>query len=246
MKDFFQNFLRFFVFFFMDFIYRLIFPTKAIGVENIPKKGGVILAPNHISGWDVFLPPYFALGRFSSRQFYSAAKEELFKFPPLGVLLKLLRNLPVRRGKQDYAAMNRISEVATKHMVMLYPEGTRSKDGKLGPGRPGVGKIIRSSRAAVIPIVIFNTNYCTPGGSWIPNLFQRLYIVFGKPLNLEKYYAMKESKETSRLIANYLMEEIAKLKEEYRHLDKAPEWARKRTEASYREYARKRDEGSGS
>jgi 1-acyl-sn-glycerol-3-phosphate acyltransferase len=238
-----QNLFRFFVFFPLDLFYRIVFRSYAIGLENIPKEGGAMIAPNHISGWDVFLPPYFALNRFSSRQMWAPGKEELFSFPPMAWLLTFLRAFPVRRRKQDYAARDKAAEIVKNHLVMAFPEGTRSKDGKFGRGRSGIGKIIWDARVPVIPTLIVNTNYCVIPGLYMLNFFQKLYIIYGKPLDLERYYAMEDSKETAQLIADRLIEEIAKMKEEYKHLDHTPGWIKKRVEEKYRRYTEKKTRG---
>jgi len=234
-----QNLFRFFVFFPVDFFYRVVFRSYAIGLENIPKEGGAMIAPNHISGWDVFLPPYFALNRFSSRQMWAPGKEELFHFPPMAWVLTFLRAFPVRRRQHDYAARDKTAEIVKNHLVMLFPEGTRSRDGKFGVGRSGTGKIIYDAKVPVIPTLIVNTNYCVIPGLFMLNFFQKLYIVYGKPLDMDKYYAMEDTKETAQLIADHLMAEIAKMKEDYKHLDQTPEWIKIRVEKAYKRNADK-------
>ena len=224
MTDLILNLWRFVVYFIVDIFYRVLFHSRGIGIENIPKKGGVLLASNHLSGWDVFLIPYWAVNRFSGRHVYSPAKEELFKFPPMAWALHSLRVFPVKRNTKDFRSMERIASYAKEHVVMIYPEGTRSKTGKLGKGKSGVGKIIWESKAAVVPTLVINTHYCTPKGKLLPNFFQKMYVVYGKPMEMAEYYAMENSKETSRLIVNRVMEEIAKLKEEYKHLEDPPKW----------------------
>ncbi|MDH5543494.1 MAG: 1-acyl-sn-glycerol-3-phosphate acyltransferase [Nitrospinota bacterium] len=234
-----QNLFRFIVFFFVDFFYRLVFRSYVIGTENIPRNGGALIAPNHISGWDVFIVPYFALNRFSSRQMWAPAKEELFSFPPMGWVLHILRAFPVRRKKSDYASRDRTAEITRDHLVMIFPEGTRSKNGKLGRGRPGVGKIIWDSRVPVIPTLVINTNYCVIPGLFMLNFFQKLYVVYGKPLDFSRFWGREDTKETSQEVADYLMKEIARMKEEYKHLDSTHEWIKRRVEAKYRRYEEK-------
>ncbi len=246
MRVFLINVFRFFTFFGIDFFYRIVTRSRAIGAENIPKTGGVLLAPNHLSAWDVFLVPYFAISRFSSRQVWLPAKIELFEFPPMALLLTLLRVFPVKRGKKDTAAIQKMIARLKEHIVIIYPEGTRSKTGKLGRGKVGIGKIILEARPAVVPTLVINTNYCFPPGAWLPNLFQKLYVVYGKPLQLDEYYAMENSRQAARAITDRLMEAIAELKEEYRHLEDAPAWAKKKVEASQRKYAAMEDADSGS
>jgi len=246
LQEFFRNVFRFFVFFVIDLFYRVFYRSRGIGAENIPRTGGVLLAPNHLSGWDVFLVPYFAIHRFSSRQIWLPAKIELFKFPPMAFLLRLMRVFPVKRGQRDISAIRKIIERLQEHILVIFPEGTRSKNGRLGRGKIGIGKIILEAKPAVVPTLIINTNYCFPPGSWFPNLFQKLYVVYGKPLRLDEYYAMEDPRQAARAITDRLMEELAKMKEEYRHLEEAPEWARKKVEAFYRKHATRKHADSGS
>jgi len=241
-----QNLFRFFFFFPIDLFYRIIFRSYAIGVENIPKSGGALIAPNHISGWDVLIVPYFALNRFSSRQMWAPAKEELFNFPPMAWVLHILRAFPVRRKKHDYASRDRTAEITRDHLVMIFPEGTRSKNGRLNRGRPGVGKIIWDARVPVIPTLIINTNYCVIPGLFMLNIFQKLYVVYGKPLDLSRFWGKEDTKETSQEIADCLMEEIARLKEEYKHLDSTRDFVRRRVEAKYRRYDEKMKDNANS
>ena len=205
-----------------DFYWKVIHRASCIGLENVPKEGGVLICPNHISYSEPMLVPYFiidAFGRFSKRRFWNPAKEELFNYGPFSWLLRSWRAFPVKRNARDLAAMSRIATLAATDMVMLYPEGTRSKTGVLGAGKPGVGKIIYDSRAAVVPAAVFNTRYCLPKGRLFPRLRLPLYVVYGKPLDLSRFYAMPPSRETSTLIVNEVMAAIRALLEEHQQLD---------------------------
>ena len=220
--DFLRAVVRCIVMCLADIVFHVLYRTHIIGYENIPETGGALIASNHISALETILVPYASVSRFSMRRYRAPAKEELFRFPPLAWLLLALGAFPVRRHKHDYAAMNKTTEYVKKDLVMLFPEGTRSRTGKLLPGRPGVGKIIHDSKATVIPTVVFNTNYCMGFGQKFPNLFLDLYVVFGKPLDLARFYELPPSKETSMLIVNEVMKAIARLQKEYAHLDKPP------------------------
>ena len=205
-----------------DFYWNVLYRARAIGVENVPKEGGVLICANHISNSEAMLASYFvidAFGRFSARRFWSPGKEELFNLGPFSWLLKSWRAFPVKRNARDFAAMNRIAELAATDVVMLYPEGTRSKTGVLGPGKPAVGKIIYDSRATIIPAAIFNTRYCMPKGKLLPRLRLPLYVVYGKPLDLSRFLAMPPGKETSIQIVNEVMAAIRALLEEHEQLD---------------------------
>lgn len=201
--------------------WKIMFRPVVIGLENIPRTGGALIACNHISGWETIFFPYhvmMASGPFSRRRVWTPAKEELF-VPPVGWVIGSWRAFPVRRRQQDFASMDRIAQLASETIVTIFPEGTRSKTGALLPGKPAVGKIIHDSKCTVIPAVVFNTNYVTPKGKWFPRFFLPLSVVYGKPLDLSKYMAMESSKETSRLIVNEVMAAIARLQKEYAYLD---------------------------
>jgi len=220
LKDFLLNVWRFLAYFVMDLILHVVYRAGSIGSENIPKSGGVFIASNHLSGMDIPIIPYFAVSRLSSRKFYSPGKEELFRFLPASLLFGSLRAFPIKRKSRDVAGMQRIIDLVKDNIVVIYPEGTRSRDGILKPGQPGMGRLIYESKVSVVPTLVINTNMLFKGK--LPNFSQRMYVVFGKPLNLEPYFSREGTKDNFRQIVKYLMDEIAKLKEEYRHLDSMP------------------------
>ena len=201
----------------MDIILHLVYRARSIGAENIPKEGGLFIASNHLSGMDIPIIPYFAISRFSSRKFYSPGKEELFKFLPAALLFKSLRAFPIKRKSRDVAGMHKIIDLVKNNMVVIYPEGTRSRDGNLKPGQPGMGRLIYEAKVNVVPTLVINTNRLFRGR--LPNFSQKMYVVFGKPLNLEPYFQQEGTKDNFRQIVKYLMDEIAKLKEEHRELE---------------------------
>ncbi len=224
MRDFLLNAWRCFTAFLSDVFWRVLFTPRGIGLENIPKTGGVIIACNHLSHFDPMFVGYYVLnsfGRFSSRQIWNPAKEELFNVPVVGLLIRSYRAFPVKRGKADVQSLERITSLAKRHVVIIYPEGTRSPDGKLRPGKIGVGKIIHDSRAQVVPAALFNTQYCLPKGAKRPRFFLPLSVVFGKPLDLSRYMDAPDAKETSQAVVDEVMGAIAKLQKEYAHLDLA-------------------------
>ncbi len=176
------------------FIYTCFFPTKVVGAENVPKKGAVILAANHLSNWDPVL-----VGVFLSRHLIYLAKEELFKVPILKTVLKNVHAVPVKRGSSDRAAIKTALEMLSlKKCICMFPEGTRSKDGKLHKGASGVALIAAKSNAAVVPVAI--------EGTYKIRLFRKLKITFGKPMYFE---AEKANKETLQEFTAKIMQEIA-------------------------------------
>ncbi|MFQ5432554.1 MAG: lysophospholipid acyltransferase family protein [Nitrospinota bacterium] len=216
------NVLRCLAAFAGDIFFNVIYRAKAIGRENIPKSGGVLIASNHVAAMETQMVPYLTVDRFSSRRYWFPGKAELFKFPPAAWLFKSLRVIPVRRGGFDHAVMKRIAELANNDVVIIYPEGTRSKDGRLHEGRAAVGKIIYDSRTTVVPVAVFNTRYCMTPGAWFPNLFLPLWAVYGKPLDLRKYFDRPYDKKLAKEIVAEVMAAIANLQKEYAYLDKPP------------------------
>lgn len=118
------------------------------GRENIPKKGAYIFASNHRSYADPVLVVICGRGRFSFM-----AKSELFEKKAFGWLIRALGAFPVERGKGDTAAIDRaISRVQEGSHLLIFPEGTRSKNGKVGKGKTGVALIAAKAGADVIPV----------------------------------------------------------------------------------------------
>jgi 1-acyl-sn-glycerol-3-phosphate acyltransferase len=209
----------------MDVYWHLFFKPKGYGLENIPKTGGVIVACNHLSNLDPMYVGYNVCNSFSryrNRTIWNPAKEELFSVPVVGWAIRNLRAFPVRRGKADVKSMEKIAELAKKDIVTIYPEGTRSKDGSLGPGKSAVGKIIYDSRAVVVPAAVFNTHLCLPKGRTFPRFFMPIAVAFGKPLDFSKYWGMENNRDTSQAIVDEVMKAIAELQKEHAGLDLTP------------------------
>ncbi len=203
---------------FVDFFFKVLNRAKAIGQENIPKKGGVIIASNHISGIDTLLIPLMSAQRLSTMPYVAPGKEELFKIPLIGQIIKLWGSFPVKRRAHDYQSMNRMIYYGKHYNMMLFPEGTRSKTGELLKGRSGAGRVIYMSKPTVIPTLVINTQQFFWPGRKRPWFFVPYRVVFGEPLNLEKYYEMEDSKKTSQALINEVMKAIADLREKHKDL----------------------------
>lgn len=173
------------------------------GIENIPETGGVLIAPNHISAYDTILLPAMVLSRFPQQMLWAPAKEELFRNRIAGWLYRSWGAFPVSRGR-DVRAGKRINELLRSEKVMLFPEGTRHKDGVLGKGNRGVGKIIYDTRPVVIPTAIIDLN------SWkFPDFAREGRIVFGAPLDFSDLLPLEDCKATHQLIVDRVMAAIA-------------------------------------
>ncbi|MGQ4664395.1 lysophospholipid acyltransferase family protein [Metabacillus halosaccharovorans] len=173
---------------------RPTFRIKVEGLEHFPKEGGVLLCTNHISNFD---PP--VVGVTAPRKVLFMAKAELFNVPVLKQLLSNFGTFPVKRGGGDREAIRAGLKVLKEgHVLGLFPEGTRSKDGKLGKGQAGAGFFALRSTAAVVPCAIIG-----PYKS-----FRTLRVVYGKPINMEEF---REKKINAEEMTSIIMEEINKL-----------------------------------
>ena len=134
-----------------------------------------------------------------------AAEENFFKNPILAWFSENWKCIPVRRGQRDFHAIHRMSQVLPSGVMTLFPEGTRSRDGSVGEGRPGVGLVALATRPTVVPVAIEGMNRALPIGKYVPRIFQRIYISYGKPMDCTEYYEMARTKETTQLLVDRAM-----------------------------------------
>ncbi|TGB04514.1 lysophospholipid acyltransferase family protein [Halobacillus salinus] len=171
-------------------LYRI----NVIGKENIPKKGPVIICSNHISNLD---PPI--VGITSSRNIYFMAKEELFKNPVIGGILKRVHAFPIKRGMRDRNALRQgLGVLKDNHALGLFPEGTRQKSGEIGKGLAGAGFFALRSNAYIVPCAIIG-----PYEKWRP-----LKVVYGEPIDMTTY---RQEKASAQVVTDRIMEEIRQL-----------------------------------
>lgn len=142
------------------------------GRRNIPRSGGLVVASNHVSFWD---PPL--VGAAISREVHYLAKEELFGHPVLGPLLRSVNCIPIRRGAADLSGLSRAIEILKRGgALVMFPEGSRMRDGALHPARPGLGLISVQADAHIVPCYVSGSN--RSGRWWLGG--PRVRIWFGK------------------------------------------------------------------
>lgn len=135
---------------FVKGIYYGFYHVKVEGKENIPPEP-VVIAANHRTFAD---PPLIAVTAGCAK-FSFVAKESLFRFPPFGWLIKKLGAFPVAKGRKDLGVVNQsVEKINEGRNLVIFPEGTRHKDGKLGKGKNGVALIAAKSGAKVVPAAI--------------------------------------------------------------------------------------------
>lgn len=197
----------------VGFFLRLVARVRITGGEHIPAQGGVALMSNHISMLDTFLLPYSVMATGGVQVVWAPAKMELFGVPLIGRIIASWGAFPVRRGKGDLRAIRRMIDHMRTGKVMLFPEGTRNRDGRLGGGKRTVGKLLYEARPVVIPAAIWGTNRLWPEGRYLPRFRTAIGIRYGKPVDLERFYKLPNSKETAEAIMAEVMREIASLLE---------------------------------
>jgi 1-acyl-sn-glycerol-3-phosphate acyltransferase len=192
---------------------RLIFRPWVRGMENIPTSGAAILASNHLSFSDsIFLPLQ------SRRPVVFLAKSEYFTGKGVkGALVrwffKATGQLSIDRsgGKASEASLNTGLSVLSQGMVLgIYPEGTRSPDGKLYRGRTGIARMALESKVSVIPVAMIDTEKVQPLGKRFPRI-RRVGIVVGAPLDFSRFDGMEGDRIVLRAVTDEIMYELAKL-----------------------------------
>ena len=163
------------------------FRPKVKGLRNVPGKGPVIIASNHLSFSDSIFMPLVV-----PRKVTFLAKSEYFTSPgPKGLLKKLtfiaLGQVPVDRSggrRSEAALLTGLKILAEGNCLGIYPEGTRSPDGRLYKGRTGIARLAIESGAPIVPVAMSNTDKIQPTGKIIPNL-HRVGMIFGEPMYFE-------------------------------------------------------------
>lgn len=177
-------------------VFKLLYRFKVEGHEHLdalPHGKGILLCSNHISNFD---PPM--VGVATTRDVSFMAKSELFETPILGPLVKRLHAFPVKRGSSDRQALKTAIEILNSgEILIMFPEGTRSKTGELKKGLAGVGFLALRTDAAIIPVAI-KKGY---------RLFRSTHVVFGKPIDFTELKGKKaKPQEATDLVMSHIQQ----------------------------------------
>lgn len=184
-------------------LYKVLLNLKSVGWENVPRKGGVIIASNHVSNID---PP--AVGIASKRRINFIAKEELFDNLFFGWWFKWVGAVPVKKNSADLSALKTAMNLLKQgSAIILFPEGTRSKDGSMGKPQPGVGFLAAKSDVPVIPAFVKGTEKAMPKGAKFLRL-HNVTVYFGRPVEIDKNMPYED-------IAEKIMDDIRRLGQKY-------------------------------
>jgi len=193
---------------------KLVFRPWSKDRRNLPRRGPVILASNHLSFADHFFGPLPL-----PRKVVFLAKSEYFTGKGVkGLLSKAffsgVGQIPIDRTGGDAserALRSGLRVLAEGNVLGIYPEGTRSPDGRLYKGKTGVARLALESRASVVPCAMIDTFEFLPPGSLHPSLKIRPGVIFGKPMEFSRYYGKESDRAALRAVTDEIMAEIAKL-----------------------------------
>jgi 1-acyl-sn-glycerol-3-phosphate acyltransferase len=182
---------------------ELAFRLKIYGRENLIEDGPAIYASNHASYLD---PPL--VGVACRKEVFYLARKTLFEKPVLGPLLPRINCIPVDRDRGDVAAVRTLLRLLKEgKRVVVFPEGTRSKDGNLQPARAGLGLIIAKSLAPVVPVRVFGSYAALPRSGGIH--FVPITLVVGKPIFFTKEDLGTDERLAYQALSDRVMAAIA-------------------------------------
>ncbi|WEO98810.1 lysophospholipid acyltransferase family protein [Streptomyces sp. FXJ1.172] len=195
---------------------RLVFRPRIEGLENVPDSGPAIVAGNHLSFSDHFLMPTM-LGR----RITFLAKAEYFTGPGLkgrltAFFFRSAGQIPVDRSGKDAgqaAIREGLGVLGRGELLGIYPEGTRSHDGRLYKGKVGVAVMALRAGVPVVPCAMIGTFEAQPPGKVVPNIHP-VTIRFGKPLDFSRYAGMEQERAILRAVTDEIMYAILTLSEQ--------------------------------
>jgi 1-acyl-sn-glycerol-3-phosphate acyltransferase len=188
---------------------RVVWRPAVSGTENVPRTGPVILASNHLSVIDSILLPTVI-----HRQIYFLAKDEYFRRPLKRALMRGLNQIPVNRsgGRASLMALDEaVPVLRSGNALGIYPEGTRSADGRLYRGRPGVAKLALDTGATLVPVGVTGTDKLQPIGARLPKIGPSVEVRIGTPVDLTPWQGRAVDSRVLREITAHLMERIREL-----------------------------------
>jgi 1-acyl-sn-glycerol-3-phosphate acyltransferase len=188
------------------FVAANFFRLQIHGRENVVEEGPAILAMNHQSFLD---PPLAAICCY--REIHFLARKTLFDVPLLGPLIRHLNVIGVDRDGTDMSALKTVIRlVKSGGCTIIFPEGTRTRDGNFQPARSGLGLVIAKTLAPVVPIRVFGAFDAFPRSSKFPRR-TTITLVIGEPLRFTRQDLVGESRDVYQQLSNRVMDRIAAL-----------------------------------
>jgi 1-acyl-sn-glycerol-3-phosphate acyltransferase len=188
------------------FLARLVFQMRVVHPERMVEEGPLILAVNHASFFD---PPL--AGICSHRGVYYLARKTLLKWPFFGPLFPAMNVIPVERDGNDMSALREvIKKVREGNGVILFPEGTRSRDGNLQPARAGIGLVIAKTGAPVLPMRIFGAYESFPKDAKRFRM-SKVTVVIGHAIHFAPEELANATREKYQELSDRVMDAISEL-----------------------------------
>jgi 1-acyl-sn-glycerol-3-phosphate acyltransferase len=185
---------------------RLCFRFQVVGQERVPKRGGVLVAANHASYLDIPL-----LGSALRRRAWYMGRQDLFGPRVFKWMCRELGWIPIRLNRLDRGGFAKaVALIKEGKVVVIYPEGTRTVDGALQPGKPGLGVIVEETGCPVVPAYIAGAYDVLPTGrAWVR--FKPVQVAFGEPIDFTKDRERFPGKEFYRHVSRTVMARIAEV-----------------------------------
>jgi len=187
-------------------ILRFFYRIRVEGLENVPESGAAILASNHVSFCDsIFLPLVLR------RRITFVAKAEYFEDPKTRWFFSAMGQIPIKRegGSASQRALDSASEVLEGGGLFgIYPEGTRSPDGRLYKGHTGIARLALQCHVPVVAVAMIGTREAQPIGQVRPNLFRPITVRFSKPMDFGHYADRADDPMVLRQITDEIMFEL--------------------------------------
>ena len=198
---------------FLGPVLRTLFRPWVKGLDNLPAEGAAIIASNHLSFSDSIFMPLMV-----PRPVIFLAKSEYFTGTGLkgrltALFFRLTNQLPMDRsgGAASAASLDAGMDVLTHGGLLgIYPEGTRSPDGRLYRGKVGVARLALQARVPVIPVAMIGTDKVQPIGKRLPSI-RRIGMIFGAPLDFSRYHEMADDRLIQRSVTDEIMYELMRL-----------------------------------
>lgn len=186
-------------------LFHTLWPLKIKGAQYVPRTGSALLVSNHLSMIDPFV-----VGFAANRPVNFMAKEELFRTPVVGFLIRKLGAFPVDRSRRDPASM-RVALTVLKEgeLLGMFPEGTRSTTGEMLEFQTGAARLASRTQALLIPVAVINTDHGLPPGKFIRPA--RISIVFGEPIELTELSEKPRDEETLNRALELIKDKIEAL-----------------------------------
>ena len=188
-------------------MFRIVWRLRVTGLANLPRQGGILVVSNHQS----FLDPPVCGSSIRERPYTIIARESLFRFRPFGALIRSFGAVPIERGAGDLGALRTaLSQLAMGRTVFMFPEGTRSEDGRTKALKPGVALLARKARAPIVPMAIEGAHDVWPRTRRLPSVRGLLEVEVGEPIAPETIRAWAE--EGSDVLLDRLRRRIEELR----------------------------------